>query len=294
MEQQILLFIEYIHNKKKTSENTEMSYKRDLRKLITYLNDHGINDWNQVKLSDLNDYINSMFENNFANASISRSIASIKALFAFLQYSNVLEDDIAKDLKAPKIEKKAPNILSKNEVTLLLEQPSGKTPKQIRDKAMLELLYATGIRVSELISLENSDINLSMDFIKIRDLKKERLIPFGTKAHNALTEYILNSRDVLLENNESDYFFVNCSGSQMSRQGFWKLIKTYTKMAGIEADITPHTLRHSFAAHLVENGAELKAVQEMLGHSDISTTQIYLSNAQNHLRDVYDKTHPRS
>jgi integrase/recombinase XerD len=294
MEQQILLFIEYIHNKKKTSENTEMSYKRDLRKLITYLNDHGINNWNQVKISDLNDYINSMFENNFANASISRSIASIKALFAFLQYSNVLEDDIAKDLKAPKIEKKAPNILSKNEVTLLLEQPSGKTPKQIRDKAMLELLYATGIRVSELISLENSDINLSMDFIKIRDLKKERLIPFGTKAHNALTEYILNSRDVLLENNESDYFFVNCSGSQMSRQGFWKLIKTYTKMAGIEADITPHTLRHSFAAHLVENGAELKAVQEMLGHSDISTTQIYLSNAQNHLRDVYDKTHPRS
>ena len=294
MEQQILLFIEYIHNKKKTSENTEMSYKRDLRKLITYLNDHGINDWNQVKISDLNDYINSMFENNFANASISRSIASIKALFAFLQYSNVLEDDIAKDLKAPKIEKKAPNILSKNEVTLLLEQPSGKTPKQIRDKAMLELLYATGIRVSELISLENSDINLSMDFIKIRDLKKERLIPFGTKAHNALTEYILNSRDVLLENNESDYFFVNCSGSQMSRQGFWKLIKTYTKMAGIEADITPHTLRHSFAAHLVENGAELKAVQEMLGHSDISTTQIYLSNSQNHLRDVYDKTHPRS
>ena len=313
MEQQILLFIEYIHNKKKTSENTEMSYKRDLRKLITYLNVHGINDWNQVKISDLNDYINSMFENNFANASISRSIASIKALFAFLQYSNVLEEDIAKDLKAPKIEKKAPNILSKNEVTRLLEQPSGKTPKQIRDKAMLELLYATGIRVSELISLENSDINLSMDFIKIRDLKKERLIPFGTKAHNALTEYILNSRDVLLENNESDYFFVNCSGSaiallpetktyffvncsgsQMSRQGFWKLIKTYTKMAGIEADITPHTLRHSFAAHLVENGAELKAVQEMLGHSDISTTQIYLSNAQNHLRDVYDKTHPRS
>ena len=294
MEKQIQLFIEYIHNKKKTSENTEMSYKRDLRKLITYLNDHGIKDWNQVKISDLNDYIKSMFENNFANASISRSIASIKALFAFLQYSNVLEDDIAKDLKAPKIEKKAPNILSKNEVTLLLEQPSGKTPKQIRDKAMLELLYATGIRVSELISLENSDINLSMDFIKIRDLKKERLIPFGTKAHNALTEYILNSRDVLLENNESDYFFVNCSGSQMSRQGFWKLIKTYTKMAGIEADITPHTLRHSFAAHLVENGAELKAVQEMLGHSDISTTQIYLSNAQNHLRDVYDKTHPRS
>jgi len=271
-----------------------MSYKRDLLKVVSYLKDKGINKWEDVKFEDLKAYIDSMFDENFANASISRSVASVKALFAFLQYSKVITDDVAKDLKAPKIEKKMPSILSKNEVTLLLEQPSGKTPKQIRDKAMLELLYATGIRVSELISLENSDINLSMDFIKIRDLKKERLIPFGTKAHNAMTEYILNSRDVLLENNESKYFFVNCSGSQMSRQGFWKLIKSYTKMAGIEADITPHTLRHSFAAHLVENGAELKAVQEMLGHSDISTTQIYLNNTQNHLRDVYDKTHPRS
>lgn len=294
MEKQIQLFIDYIHNKKKTSNNTEMSYKRDLLKVVSYLKDNGINKWVDVKYEDLKAYIDSMFEENFANASISRSVASIKALFAFLQYSKVITDDAAKDLKAPKIEKKMPSILSKNEVTLLLEQPSGKTPKQIRDKAMLELLYATGIRVSELISLENSDINLNMDFIKIRDLKKERLIPFGTKAHNAMTEYILNSRDVLLENNESKYFFVNCSGSQMSRQGFWKLIKSYTKMAGIDADITPHTLRHSFAAHLVENGAELKAVQEMLGHSDISTTQIYLNNTQNHLRDVYDKTHPRS
>ncbi|MCR5848417.1 MAG: site-specific tyrosine recombinase XerD [Lachnospiraceae bacterium] len=293
MEKQIQLFIDYIHNKKKTSQNTEMSYKRDLLKVVAFLNERGINSWEDVKYSDLKEYIDSMFEGNFANASISRSIASVKAFFSFLQVSKVCEDDVAKELKAPKIEKKMPNILTKNEVTLLLEQPSGKTPKQIRDKAMLELLYATGIRVSELISLENSDINLNMDFIKIRDLKKERLIPFGTKAHNAMTEYILNSRDILLENNESNYFFVNCSGSQMSRQGFWKLIKSYTKMAGIEADITPHTLRHSFAAHLVENGAELKAVQEMLGHSDISTTQIYLNNAQNHLRDVYDKAHPR-
>ena len=271
-----------------------MSYKRDLLKVVSYLKDKGIKKWEDVTYEDLKAYIDSMFEENFANASISRSVASVKALFAFLQYSQVCTDDVAKDLKAPKIEKKMPSILSKNEVTLLLEQPSGKTPKQIRDKAMLELLYATGIKVSELISLENSDINLNMDFIKIRDLKKERFIPFGTKAHNAMTEYILNSRDVLLENNESKYFFVNCSGTQMSRQGFWKLIKSYTKMAGIDADITPHTLRHSFAAHLVENGAELKAVQEMLGHSDISTTQIYLNNTQNHLRDVYDKTHPRS
>ncbi len=294
MEKQIQLFIDYIHNKKKTSLNTEMSYKRDLLKVANYLNEHGIKRWEDATNNDLKEYIDSMYNNNFANASISRSIASVKALYAFLQYSGVCEQDVSKDLKAPKIEKKMPSILTKNQVTLLLEQPNGRTPKQIRDKAMLELLYATGIRVSELISLEISDINLNMDFIKIRDLKKERLIPFGTKAHNAMTDYILNSRDILLENNESSFFFVNCSGSQMSRQGFWKLIKSYTKMAGIDADITPHTLRHSFAAHLVENGAELKAVQEMLGHSDISTTQIYLNNSQNHLRDVYDKTHPRS
>lgn len=294
MEQQIFLFIEYIHSKKKTSLNTEMSYKRDLLKVVNYLKSKGINSWTQVKYDDLDEYIQSMFENNFANASISRSVASVKALFGFLLLTDVVKEDVSKDLKAPKIEKKLPNILTKNEVNRLLEQPNGKTPKQIRDKAMLELLYATGIRVSELISLETADINLNMDFIKIKDSKKERLIPFGNKAHNALSEYILNSRDVLLENNTSPYFFVNCSGTQMSRQGFWKLIKNYTKSAGIEADITPHTLRHSFAAHLVENGAELKAVQEMLGHSDISTTQIYLNNSQNHLREVYNKTHPRS
>ena len=294
MEQQIQLFIDYIHDKKKTSVNTEMSYKRDLLKVVDYLNSLGIKDWNEVTFEILNDYISSMFDANFANASISRSVASIKALFSFLLFTQVIEEDCSKKLKAPKIEKKMPGILTKNEVTLLLDQPSGNTPKQIRDKAMLELLYATGIRVSELITLCTYDVNLNMDFIKIKDAKKERLIPFGTKAHAALSEYILNSRDILLENNESDYLFVNCSGSQMSRQGFWKLIKSYTKMAGIEADITPHTLRHSFAAHLVENGAELKAVQEMLGHSDISTTQIYLNNTQNRLRDVYNKAHPRS
>lgn len=294
MEQQIQLFIEYIHDKKKTSLNTEMSYKRDLLKVVDFLKSKGIKNWSDVSFEDLDEYINSMFEENFANASISRSVASVKALFGFLLLTHVITEDVSKNLKAPKIEKKLPSILSKSEVTLLLEQPNGNSPKQIRDKAMLELLYATGIRVSELISLSTSDINLNMDFIKIKDSKKERLIPFGTKAHNALSEYILNSRDVLLENNESEYFFVNCSGTQMSRQGFWKLIKSYTKMAGIDADITPHTLRHSFAAHLVENGAELKAVQEMLGHSDISTTQIYLNNTQNRLRDVYNKAHPRS
>ncbi|MBQ3516064.1 MAG: tyrosine-type recombinase/integrase, partial [Lachnospiraceae bacterium] len=206
---------------------------------------------------------------------------------------NVVKEDVTTGLKAPKIEKRVPEILSEKDITKLLEQPSGDSPKQIRDKAMLELLYATGIRVTELISLKTTDVNLTMGFIVCRDAHKERVIPFGTKAKQALIHYINGTRDAMVENKESDVLFANCSGEQMSRQGFWKIIKYYAKKAGIVADITPHTLRHSFAAHLVENGADLKSVQEMLGHSDISTTQIYANLNHNHLREVYDNAHPR-
>ena len=183
--------------------------------------------------------------------------------------------------------------MSLSEVNSLLEQPTGDTPKEIRDKAMLELLYATGIRVTELITLKLSDLNLQMNIITCRDSHKERVVPFGATARSAIVRYMNEGRDKLIGGHSVDTLFVNCSGEEMSRQGFWKLIKYYTKKAGIEADITPHTLRHSFAAHLVENGADLKSVQEMLGHSDISTTQIYANINHNHLRDVYAKSHPR-
>ena len=183
--------------------------------------------------------------------------------------------------------------MTMNEVNTLLEQPNGDKPKEIRDKAMLELLYATGIRVSELITLRSEDLNLQMNYIVCNHGGKERIIPFGLKARNALINYLEHSREALVMNNKSDELFVNCSGVPMSRQGFWKLIKYYSRKAGITTDITPHTLRHSFAAHLVENGADLKSVQEMLGHSDISTTQIYANMNHNHLREVYQKAHPR-
>ena len=183
--------------------------------------------------------------------------------------------------------------MSPEEVIRLLNQPSGDTPKEIRDKAMLELLYATGIRVTELITLKNSDVNMQMGVILCRDRSKERVIPFGAAARNALARYLDGTREAMLENKESDVLFANCSGQPMSRQGFWKLIKYYAKKADIKADITPHTLRHSFAAHLVENGADLRSVQEMLGHSDISTTQIYASMNHSHIREVYTKAHPR-
>ena len=175
----------------------------------------------------------------------------------------------------------------------LLEQPSGDTPKALRDRAMLELLYATGVRVTELISLKLSDIHMAMNYIVCRDGDKERVIPFGENAKGALDRYLKNGREGLLKGQESEYLFINCSGKMMSRQGFWKLVKQYAAKAGISCDITPHTLRHSFAAHLVQNGADLKSVQEMLGHSDIATTQVYLNMNVERVRSVYREAHPR-
>lgn len=279
---------------KKSSENTEMSYRRDLKKLMVFLNSHGVSTWDKATEQLLGEYVNDLEKQNFAAATISRNIASIKAFWSYMVENGFVKSDISAKLKAPKIEKKMPEILSKKEVTMLLEQPNGDNPKQIRDKAMLELLYATGIRVTELISLKMSDVNLAIGFILCRDANKERLIPFGAQAKNSLLVYLNGVRTQLLDGNESDVLFPNCSGEPMSRQGFWKIIKYYASKAGIKADITPHTLRHSFAAHLVENGADLKSVQEMLGHSDISTTQIYVNMNHNHLREVYDKAHPRS
>lgn len=294
MQKEIDSFILYLHNVKKTSTNTELSYKRDLGKVAVYMAGNGIEDVHAITPEKLSGYIQYMEDNHFAAASVSRSVASIKALYHYLLEEGVVDSDVSEVLKAPKIEKKFPEILSTEEVLHLLEQPDGDSVKEIRDKAMLELLYATGIRVTELITLKISDVNLPMSFILCRDANKERIIPFGHAAKQAMMRYLNEARDEMLENSSLDILFVNCSGLPMSRQGFWKLLKTYAKKAGITADITPHTLRHSFAAHLVKNGADLRSVQEMLGHSDISTTQIYANMNHKRIRDVYDKAHPRS
>ncbi len=290
MEETINGFINYLHNVKKMSVNTEMSYRRDLNKLGNYLKGKPLSD---VTVDDLQTYISNMGEQGFKPATISRNIASIKAFYHYLVKEGIVKEDVSVSLKSPRIEKKLPEILTTDEVVRLLEQPKGDSPKEVRDKAMLELLYATGIRVSELISLLESDVNMTMGYIVCRDLHKERVIPFGSEARNALSRYMGESREAMIENENCRTLFVNCSGGPMSRQGFWKLIKYYAKKAGIAADITPHTLRHSFAAHLVENGADLKSVQEMLGHSDISTTQIYATVGHSRIRDVYNKAHPR-
>ena len=293
MEREVQEYISYLHNVKHTSNNTEMSYKRDLLKVCHFMQERGITSAAAVKEQDLKAYIHALEEQKLAASTVSRNIASIKAFFLYLFSEGKIQNDPALCLKAPKIEKKMPEILTMGEVSALLEQANGDSPKEIRDKAMLELLYATGIRVTELISLKVSDVNLPMHFIMCRDPHKERMIPFGTQAHDALERYLGGVRAEMVEDKSSEILFANCSGKPMSRQGFWKLIKFYAKKAGITADITPHTLRHSFAAHLVENGADLKSVQEMLGHSDISTTQIYANMNHNRIREVYAKAHPR-
>lgn len=294
MLQRINEFVDYLTNVKRASKNTIASYKRDLVKLNNFLTDSGYGAWKQITNTNLNSYVLMLEKQGMSTATVSRNIASIKAFFLYLLKQGVISEDPSDTLKPPKIEKKAPVILTVEEINLLLEQPNGNTPKDIRDKAMLELLYATGIRVSELIGLKVRDVNLAMNFLQCHDGNKERIIPFTNETREALENYLHNAREAMCKG-EQEYLFTNCQGAPMTRQGFWKIIKYYSAKAGIKKDITPHTIRHSFAMHLVNNGADLKSVQEMLGHSDISTTQIYIkANANTKLKEVYEKAHPRA
>lgn len=294
MQQKINGFVEYLTNVKRASKNTIASYRRDLVKLNNFLTDSGCKSIKEITGTNLNSYILMIEKQGLSTATVSRNIASIKAFFLYMLKQGEIAEDPSESLKPPKIEKKAPVILSIEEVNLLLEQPSGTSPKEVRDKAMLEVLYATGIRVSELINLKVADVNLAMNFLQCHDNNKDRVIPFTNETREALDNYLHNARPTMCRE-EQEYLFINCQGSPMTRQGFWKIIKYYSAKAGIKKDITPHTIRHSFAMHLVSNGADLKSVQEMLGHSDISTTQIYLKNNANiKLKEVYEKAHPRA
>ena len=292
MDEYIEEYIKYIKRVKHSSENTISSYKRDLIKMSRYFTDKGIKEISEINATDLNSYIEYMEGLGMSTATVSRSVASIKSFYMYLFKSKIIQTDCSEGLKGPKIEKKPPETLSIEEISLLLEQPTVSSNKGIRDKAMLELLYATGLRVTELISVKLKDVNLTLGYIICKDNNKERVIPIENAAKDALGNYINNVRDAIC--GKSDYLFTNLKGEQMTRQGFWKLIKAYAKKAGIDKDITPHMIRHSFASHLVSNGADLRAVQEMLGHSDISTTQIYLNSRQSKLKQEYDKAHPRA
>ncbi len=293
MENAIQDFINYLHRTKKASRNTEVSYRRDLRKMAQFLANERVDEVSGVTPTQLEAYILYIERENFASSTVSRSVASIRAFFQYLFREGLIREDISEELHPPRVEKKTPEILSVEEVDLLLAQPDTKTPKGLRDRAMLELLYASGMRVSELVHVRLSDINLLLGYVTCRESGKERNIPFGNICKKALSRYLQEARESFLEGKDTDIFFTNCSGGTMSRQGFWKMLKGYAASAGITGDITPHTLRHSFAAHMLQNGADIKSVQEMMGHSDISTTQVYVSLNANKMRDVYMKTHPR-
>ncbi len=294
MEDNIRAFVGYLGEAKGASYNTRISYERDLKKLKEYLECQGVKNLQEVSETSLNSYILYLEREGKAPSTVSRYIASFKGFFEYCSKKGVITEDPAERLKAPRVEKKFPQILTIQEMDQLMESPDIQSEKGIRDKAMLELLYATGIRVSELLSLKLSDINLSMEYVVCHEKAKDRIIPFGNKARNALEDYLEKTREAMIGENESSYLFVNCSGKPMSRQGFWKLVKYYAEKVGIEKEITPHTFRHSFAAHLLENGADVQSVQKMMGHADASTTQMYVEMQAGNVRDVYKKFHPRS
>jgi len=286
-------FVDYLQNDKKVARNTLQSYTRDIKQFSDYIEARDIN-VKKVSGTDIESYVTYMQLGGKAVSSVSRSLASVRALYAYLHLRGEVKDDPTYRLKTPKAEKKLPQILTTSEVNLLLKCPDTTTLKGMRDKAMLELLYATGIKVSELISLNKADIDLDFGYIKCVGENEARIVPLGKTAIRALRDYIVGARGEMVLTSDEKSLFVNCNGTRMTRQGFWKLVKSYANEADIKKDITPHTLRHSFAAHLLENGADLASIQEMLGHKDIVSTQVYTKLMKNHIREVYNKAHPRA
>lgn len=294
MEALVQKFVNFLERDKCLSTNTLQSYKRDVEQYLSYLQEYNLSNISSTNKSTVIAYLLYLQKKGRATSTISRNLASLRSFYQYISKNKIIDQDPTQELESPKVEKKLPQILSTEEVELLLEQPKCIDLKGYRDKAMLELLYATGIRVSELINLDMSNLNLEMSYIRCIKSNRERIIPIGTIAINALKEYLDKSRNLLIANSDEKSLFVNINGKRLTRQGFWKIIKQYKNLANINKDITPHTLRHSFAAHLLENGADLRSIQEMLGHSDISSTQIYAQLAKNKIKEIYKKTHPRA
>ena len=294
MEKQLKQFYKFLEVDKKVSNNTLQSYKRDLKQFSEYLDEKGIK-YNKVTEQDIKEYLEHLSEEEGKKPStISRTIASIRAFYQYEVKNKKTMQNPTENIQSPKIEKRTPCILTSQEVELLLEQPKDVDLKGTRDKAMLEFAYATGMRVTEIISLNVEDVNLDEGYVVCRSSKKERTIPLGNISLKALKDYMENARDIMIKDDDVKALFVNINGTRLTRQGFWKIIKYYKEQANIKTDITPHVLRHSFATHLIQNGADIKSIQSMLGHSDISSTQVYMQFQNKEIKNIYNQAHPRA
>ena len=293
MDKQIESFLDFIKNDKKLSDNTLQSYRRDIMQYQKYVDSNDIN-YAKIEGKDIKEYLQYLSDINKKASTISRNLASLRLFYQFLLRNKKVKADPTEGIQSPKVEKRVPSILTSQEVSLLLDQPKNVDLKGIRDKAMLEFAYATGMRVTEIISLNIEDVNIEEGTVTCKTGSKQRNIPLGKISLKALQEYIEDSRPILIKTESEKALFVNINGRRLTRQGFWKIVKFYKDQAHITKEITPHVLRHSFATHLLQNGAELKAIQTMLGHSDIASTQIYMQFQDESIKNVYRKAHPRA
>ena len=293
MEKHIKQFLEFIQNEKKLSSNTLQSYNRDINQFKSYLEKNRIN-YVKVTNEQINTYMEHLQEIGKKTSTVSRNLASIRSFYQYLIRIKKIKHDPTESISSPKVEKRVPSVLTSQEIELLLNQPKDVDLKGTRDKAMLEVAYATGMRVTEIISLDVDDVNLTEGYVICRNGDKTRNIPLGSLSIKALKDYMQEARPIMIKREDEKSLFVNVNGKRLTRQGFWKIVKFYKEQAHITKEITPHILRHSFATHLLQNGADLKAIQSMLGHSDISSTQVYMQFQDNGLKNVYKKAHPRA
>ena len=293
MEKQIKNFLEFLQKDKKLTDNTLQSYKRDISQYEDYINKNKI-DYLKADETTIKNYLDYLQDNGKKTSTVSRNLASIRSFYQYSVRVKDLNEDPTANVQSPKIEKRIPNVLSTKEVELLLEQPTNEDLKGIRDKAMLEFAYATGMRVTEIISLNIKDVNIKEGYVICKTGLKQRTIPLGAMSLQALKSYVEESRPYLIKSDDVESLFVNINGKRLTRQGFWKIVKYYKEQAHIDKDITPGVLRHSFATHLLQNGADLKSIQTMLGHSDISSTQVYMQFQDEGIKNIYKKTHPRA
>jgi len=294
MQDLIEIFLNYLSVEKGVSSNTIESYKNDLIFYQNYLKEKGIDSFLKVNRQDISDFMLKQKEKNLSASSISRRLSCLKTFYRFLLREKIISSDPTEAMQSPKLWKKVPDTLNIEEIERLIAQPNIRTKIGIRDKAILDMMYATGMRVSEVVNLKLEQLNLEMGFLRcIGKGNKERIIPLGRYACDAIKRYLEMSRGFLLGEKQSEYLFLNRRGYPISRQGLWKIIKKYARMAGIKKPVRPHIIRHSFATHLLERGADLRSVQEMLGHSDISTTQVYTHINKDYLKMIHKKFHPR-